>query len=64
MSPAARLNEVPERFLDPKKWAQVRAFASSNLEALCFLNAPYPASAADFFWNGRGSNRMRVAAIG
>jgi hypothetical protein len=56
MSSATRLIEVPDKFLDQEKWAQVRAFASNNLEALSYLNAPFPNSAADFFWNGRGSD--------
>ena len=56
MSPATRLIEVPDKFLDQEKWGQVRAFASSTLEAVSYLNAPYPESAADFFWNRRGSD--------
>src|SRR3954454_19441596 len=55
MSPGIRLFEVPDRFPDQEKWAQVKGFASSQLEALCLLNAPYPDSAADFFWRGEGS---------
>jgi hypothetical protein len=56
MSPTFSLIDVPEKFLDQKKWARVRAFASSNLEALSYLNAPYPDGAADFFWSARGSD--------
>lgn len=56
MTPSFSLIEVPEKFLDHEKWAQVRAFASSKLEALSYLNAPRPDSAADFFWNGSGSD--------
>ena len=56
MSSATRLIDLPDKFLDQEKWAQVRALASNKLEALSYLNAPFPNSAADFFWNGRGSN--------
>jgi len=56
MSSATRLIDLPDKFLDQEKWAQVRALASNKLEALSYLNAPFPNSAADFFWNGRGSD--------
>jgi hypothetical protein len=52
MSAAIGLNEVPQTFLDPKKWAELRAFASNDLIALTYLNAPYPDQddPCDFFW--------------
>ena len=56
MSSATRLIDLPDKFLDQEKWAQVRALASNKLEALSYLNAPFPNSAADFFWNRRGSD--------
>jgi hypothetical protein len=56
MSSATRLIDLPDKFLDQEKWAQVRALASNKLEALSYLNAPFPNSAADFFWYGNGSD--------
>jgi hypothetical protein len=56
MSAGLRLRVVPEKFLDQQKWTQVRNFTSSELEALCSLNAPYPDSAEEFFWRGGGSD--------
>ena len=56
MSAGVRLREVPGKFLDQQKWAAVQSFTSSELEALCSLNAPHPDGAADFFWRGEGSD--------
>jgi hypothetical protein len=44
---AIPLREVPSQFLDPQAWAQVRELTSSEMEALCSLNAPYPDGAQD-----------------
>jgi hypothetical protein len=51
------LNEVPQKLLDRAKWAKVRSFASNDLIALTYLNAPYPDqdNPTDFFW-GRGGS--------
>ena len=42
MSKSIALSEAPSRFLDPKKWAELRSFARSDLIALTYINAPYP----------------------
>ena len=42
MSESVALSEAPSRFLDPKKWAELRSFAKSDLIALTFINAHYP----------------------
>ena len=42
MSKSIPLSEAPSRFLDPKKWAELRSFAKSDLIALTYINAPYP----------------------
>jgi hypothetical protein len=56
MPPTIPLHEVPSQFLDQQKWAQVRQLTSSEIEALCSLNAPYPNGARDFFWTSRGTD--------
>ena len=56
MSPAIPLHEVPGQFLDQQQWAQVRELTSSEMEALCSLNAPYPDGAHDFFWKSGRSD--------
>jgi hypothetical protein len=60
MSAPIGLNETPGRLLDPNKWAELRAFASSDLLALTYINAPYPAPDCpqEFFW-GRTSPALR-----
>ena len=50
------LHEVPAKLLDQHKWQQIRELTSSEMEALCSLNAPAPESAAEFFWKGSGSD--------
>jgi hypothetical protein len=50
------LHEVTGKLLDPHKWQQIRKLTSSEMEALCSLNAPAPEGAADFFWKGSGSD--------
>jgi len=42
MSESIALSEAPSRFLDPKKWAELRSFANSDLIALTYINEPYP----------------------
>jgi hypothetical protein len=42
MSTLISLNEVPQKLLDAAKWTEIRAFASNDLIALTYLNAPYP----------------------
>jgi hypothetical protein len=53
---AIPLREVPSQFLDPQAWAQMRELTSSEMEALCSLNAPYPDGAQDFFWKSGRSD--------
>lgn len=42
MSKSFPLSEAPSRFLDAKKWAELRSFANNDLIALTYINAPYP----------------------
>jgi hypothetical protein len=51
------LNEAPGRFLDPNKWAELLTFASNDLLALTYINAPYPEPdyPQEFFWGRNGS---------
>jgi len=56
MLPAIPLREVPGQFLDQQQWAQVRQLTSSDMEALCSLNAAYPDGAHDFFWKSGRSD--------
>jgi hypothetical protein len=56
MSHEIPLHEVPGKLLDQEKWKEILDLTSSETEALCSLNAPYPDSAEDFFWKGTGSN--------
>jgi hypothetical protein len=42
MSEFIALNDTPSRLLDPKKWAELRSFATSDLIALTYINAFYP----------------------
>jgi hypothetical protein len=59
---------VPQRFLDQTKWVELRAFASNDLIALTYLNAPYPDqdNPTDFFWGRDGSfdQALRCYGIG
>jgi hypothetical protein len=57
MSAPIGLNETPGRLLDPNKWAELRAFASSDLLALTYINAPYPDPDCphEFFWGRDGT---------
>jgi hypothetical protein len=60
MPSAIPLREVPGRFLDQQQWAEVRQLTSSEMEALCSLNAAYPDGAHDFFWKrGRSDAEAR-----
>src|SRR5271169_5174988 len=56
------LDQAPQKFLDQRKWAQLRAFASNELIALTYLNALYPDqdNPSDFFWGREGSFREAV----
>ena len=62
MSTLISLNEVPQKLLDPAKWMEIRAFASNDLIALTYLNAPYPDQddPTDFFWGRDGSSKQAV----
>jgi hypothetical protein len=53
MSEPIDLSAVPSRFLNPKEWAKLRAFAPNDLLALTYINAPYPdeENPGDFFWD-------------
>ena len=57
MSEPIDLSAVPSRFLNPKEWAKLRAFAPNDLLALTYINAPYPdeENPGDFFWDRDGS---------
>ena len=55
MTPPIPLREVPGKLLDQDKWRQIRTLTSSEIEAICSLNALYPDSGAEFFWRGEGS---------
>jgi hypothetical protein len=57
MSVSIALSEAPQELLDQDKWAELRSFASSNLIALTYINAPYPDPdhPEDFFWRRDGS---------
>ena len=61
MSGSIALSEAPQKLLDQNKWAEVRAFASNDLIALTYLNAPYPDPDApsDFFWGGATGRPIR-----
>jgi hypothetical protein len=62
MSAPIALSEAPQKLLNQRKWAEVRAFASSDLIALTYLNAPYPDedNPRDFFWGRDGSSDQAV----
>ena len=57
MSAPVALIDAPSRFLDPKKWAELRSFANNDLIALTYINAPYPDenNPSAFFWGREGS---------
>jgi hypothetical protein len=57
MSEPIDLSAVPGRFLNPKEWAKLRAFAPNDLLALTYINAPHPdvENPGDFFWDGDDS---------
>jgi hypothetical protein len=57
MSEPIDLSAVPSRFLNPKEWAKLRAFAPNDLLALTYINALYPdeENPGDFFWGRDGS---------
>ena len=50
------LHDVPKKLLDQPKWQEIRKLTSSEMEALCSLNAPASEGATDFFWKGSGSD--------
>jgi len=62
MSEPIDLSAVPSRFLNPKEWAKLRAFAPNDLLALTYINAPYPdeENPGDFFWDRGGSIKDAV----
>ena len=51
------LRDVPARFLDSRKWAELRSFAKRELIALTYINGPFPDedNPSDFFWGRDGS---------
>ena len=57
MSESVSLRDVPSRFLDQRKWRALRKFASQELIALTYINAPYPdeENPENFFWGRSGS---------
>jgi hypothetical protein len=63
MSEPIALSEAPQKLLDQGKWAELRSFASSDLKALTYINAPYPDPdyPKDFFWGRDGSFDQAVS---
>jgi hypothetical protein len=57
MSDSIALSEVPQKLLDQDRWAELRSFASSDLTARTYINAPYPDPdyPGDFFWGCGGT---------
>jgi hypothetical protein len=57
MSEPTNLSNVPMKFLNSEKWPSLRKFASKDIIALCYINAPYPdeEDPRSFFWDRRGS---------
>jgi hypothetical protein len=57
MSTSVSLHDVPQRLFYPDKWAELRAFAASDLIALTYTNAPFPDPdyPSNFFWGREGS---------
>ena len=57
MSATIGLDEMPQKLLDRCRWGELRAFASSDLGALTYINAPYPDPdhPNDYFWGREGS---------
>jgi hypothetical protein len=55
MTEPVKLSNVPKKFLDAGNWASLRKFASQDIIALCYINAPYPddEDPSSFFWNRR-----------
>jgi hypothetical protein len=56
MSHEIPLHEVPGKLLDREKWNEILDLTSTEMEALCSLNARYSDSAASFFWKRTGSD--------
>jgi hypothetical protein len=62
MSEPTNLSNVPMKFLNVKKWASLRKFASKDIIALCYINAAYPdeEDPSSFFWDRRGSPAQAI----
>jgi hypothetical protein len=60
------LRNVPKKLLDRDKWTQICDLTASETEALCALNAPYPASGPEFFWrrDRPGADARRCYRLG
>jgi hypothetical protein len=59
-----RLQEVPAKFLDAKKWGFVQSKAPSEIAALCYLNAPFPNQAHPFdMLRAPGRSRRQVVGL-
>ena len=58
MSEPANLSDVPGKLLNRRNWNSLRSFASKEIIALSYINAPYPdeADQSSFFWDRRGSD--------
>jgi len=44
------LSEAPDRFFDPRAWADLKSNAGQRYSALAMLNAPIPEPQGDGFW--------------
>jgi hypothetical protein len=62
MSAPISLREVPGKLLNRGKWNLLRKFASKDIIALSYINAPYPdeEDPSSFFWDRRGSGTEAV----
>ena len=62
MSEPISLSEVPGKLLNRRKWNALRKFASKEIIALSYINAPYPdeEDPSSFFWDRRGSGAEAV----
>jgi hypothetical protein len=62
MSEPISLSDVPGTLLNRRNWNSLRKFASKEIIALSYINAPYPdeEDPSSFFWDRRGSGTEAV----
>jgi hypothetical protein len=62
MSEPISLSDVPGTLLNRRNWNSLRNFASKEIIALSYVNAPYPdeEDPSSFFWDRRGSGAEAV----